>query len=167
MRTFLAIAVLSSVLALGGWTYSLASASQPPIGHDGSSLCGDVGRVTSLEVHRVAINAERFVFPAWFRVTSASLAQAVAQELCSLPKAPTGVFYCPDAYGPTYHLTFFDKGSPISIDLASPTGCASVVEGSNTGTPLTLAPTGTFWKTLGAALGVPDASQLTFAGSLI
>jgi hypothetical protein len=167
MRTFFALTALASALVLGGCTYLTGSGAHPTTGHQTSALCGDVSKVTSLLVHRVPINPERFGFPATVRVTSASSAQAVARAVCSLPTAPSGVFSCPNEYGPTYHLTFFDKDSVVSVDLAEPTGCASVVEGSNTALAKDLTTTGQFWKALGTAIGVRGATQVTFAGGLV
>jgi hypothetical protein len=167
MRTSFALAALCSAFVLGGCTYLTGTSAHPTTGPQASAMCGEVTKVTSLVVHRVPINAERFGFPATVRVTSASSAQSVARAICSLSKAPGGVRSCPNEYGPTYHLTFFDKGRVLSVDLAQPTGCASVVEGSSTAHPKVLTPSGPFWKALGSAVGVRGATQLTFTGELV
>jgi hypothetical protein len=167
MRTLLAIAVLGSALVFAGCANGSPASDLELHARHVSPLCTDTRQVTSLVVHRDTINPERFVFPTTVRITTASSARAVARALCSLPRAPTGARPCPNAYGPTYHLTFFDRGSVVSIDLASPTGCASVVEGSNTAKPIDLSATDRFWKELGAAIGVDRATQETFAGTLV
>jgi hypothetical protein len=167
MRTFLAATALAAALVLSGCTTLLGSSGVDLTSHHvDPSLCGGVGQVTSLSVHRVAINPERFGFPSGV-LARGSAARAVARAMCELPKSPSGVRFCPDDWGPTYHLTFFDGSRVVSIDLATPTGCPNVLKNANSATPVSLAPTGRFWKALGRAVGVAGATEQTFAGTLV
>ncbi len=164
MRTLLVAACLAGGLLVGGCT---ASPATHVLGTTGAAaLCGHVTGVTGLVVHRTTINKERFGFPATVRVTSAKAARAVARAACALPKPPKGTRFCPNAYGPTYHLSFLSHGRAVARLEAAPTGCPSVTIGAGTSSPAGRQATGRFWRVLGAALGIAHASDATFAGTL-
>jgi hypothetical protein len=167
MRPLLVIAALGTALALGGCaTTAVVHPTADPSGATARSVCSDAGAITSLVIHRTAINPERFGFPSTVTDTNPASAQAVAAAACRLPASPSGVFSCPNAYGPTYRLAFYAKGSEVGVDVVAPTGCASVTVGAGTRSASGRAPDATFWSTLGGAVGVPAATQQTFVGTL-
>lgn len=167
MRALVGITTIAAALFLSACTTPLAaSTAATTTRHADRSLCGEVGQVTSLSVHRVSLNPERFSFPSDVRAHG-STARAVARALCSLPRSPSGVFFCASAWGPAYHVAFFDGSRVVSVDLVVPTGCASVLENWTSATQVALAPTGRFWKALGRAVGVTDATAEAFAGTLV
>jgi len=133
---------------------------------EGASICGYVHDVTSLEVTRTdVINKETFTFPSSVDAGRGA-ARRVATEICSLPTWPKGAYFCPNAWGPTYRLSFFDKGTLIASVDATPTGCASVSPLSDTASMPSRRATMGFWKVLGKAVGLHGASASTFAGTL-
>jgi hypothetical protein len=168
MRTLLIITSLAVGLVVAGCNAqspaTWAGGGQFP---KGASVCGYVHDVTSLEVTRTGvINKETFSFPSRVDVDSAASAWRVATEICSLPTWPTGRYFCTDAWGPTYRLSFFDKGTLVAAVDATPTGCASVYPPTSTGSMSPREASGSFWKVLGAAVGLHAATASTFAGTL-
>jgi hypothetical protein len=101
--------------------------------------------------------------PATATVTDAAQVQKVAAQLCSLPAMPSGTISCPMDLGVSYRLTFADVQGRGVITVGA-AGC-QVVNGAGRGAR-TLAQDQGFWTTLGTAMGLANASQATFAGSL-
>jgi hypothetical protein len=90
--------------------------------------------------------------------------------MCTLPRFPKGVFHCPAAFAVAYELFFshvapgtlpqLPQGFATKVTLA-PTGCEPL---SGIGATRWLATRPGFYRVLGDAMGLHDASQATFAG---
>ena len=127
-------------------------------------LCQVIPRVDRLIVTRHAPgNQFIFNFPAVVNVTSASSAQSVAKAACALPDA-SNTRLCPAEFAVSYHLVFAVRGEKgmggEAID-ANPTGCQWV-----TGLGMVreaLSPVA-FYRLLGNAMGLKNASDQTFRG---
>jgi hypothetical protein len=129
-------------------------------------LCRVTARVDRLTVTRHAPGGQFvFSFPAVVTVTSASAAQAVATSACALPDAPRGVQACPIEFAVSYHLVFAVRGEKgmggEAIDV-NPTGCQSV---TGLGTVREVLSHPGFYRLLGSAMGLKNASYLTFRGA--
>jgi hypothetical protein len=128
-------------------------------------LCQVVTRVDRLIVTRHS-PAGQFVFsfPAVVTVTSANAARAVATSACALPDAPKGAQPCPIEFAVSYHLDFAVRGEKgmggENIDV-NPTGCQSV---TGLGTVREVMSHPAFYRLLGNAMGLKNASDLTFRG---
>ena len=131
-------------------------------------LCNVISQIERLTVTRADAypqNGLTFSFPASVTVRSAPAASDVARALCALPHVPQGaVFHCPVDFGIVYHLVFTRKtgGSvqPVTVDATS----CQFVHGAGPGTQ-TVSTTGSFWKTLGRAMGLAHPTNTTFSGS--
>jgi uncharacterized protein YceK len=167
MRTILLITAFAAGLVVSGCSASNTATLAGTRFPKGASVCGYVHDVTSLKVTRTGvINKETFTFPSSDDIRHTSSAQRVATEICSLPTWPKGTYFCPDAWGPTYRLNFFDKGTPIAAMDATPTGCASVNPLANVTPGSSRVANARFWKVLGAAIGLHGATASTFAGTM-
>ena len=133
----------------------------------GSGLCASAAQVDSLTVQRTGGlpgNHIRFTFPARETVRDAARARAVAQSACGLGQQPhTAVVRCPADFGIIYQLTFAagsHRFTPVTVDA---TGCELV---SGLGPARSAATSTTFWRTLGTAIGIPQADNLAFRGTI-
>ena len=129
-------------------------------------LCQVIPRVNRLHVSRSAPVTEfAFTFPPVVTVTRASAARAVARAACALPDAPTGAQACPAEFAVTYQLVFGirgDKGMSGDAIVMNPTGCRVV---SGIGRVREAISSNNFYQVLGRAMGLTNASDLTFRGS--
>ena len=128
-------------------------------------LCQVIPRVDRLIVTRHAPgNQFHFTFPAVVTVTNAAGARAVAASACALPDAPKGAQACPVEFAVSYHLVFAVRGEKgmggEAIDV-NPTGCQSV---TGLGTVREAMSSIAFFRLLGSAMGLKNASYLTFRG---
>lgn len=128
-------------------------------------LCQVIPRVDRLIVTRHAPgNQFHFTFPAVVTVTNAAAARAVAASACALPDAPKGAQACPVEFAVSYHLVFAVRGEKgmggEAIDV-NPTGCQSV---TGLGTVREAMSSIAFFRLLGSAMGLKNASYLTFRG---
>ena len=131
----------------------------------GASLCADIPHLTSLTVRRLNAlpeNNERFSFPAHVRVGDPVKVRAVARALCALPRPPHDArYFCSIDLGISYRLTFAADGrqySPISV---KPGGCEEV---SGLASPRWAARSPGFWRVLGNAVGITNATPAVFSG---
>jgi hypothetical protein len=121
-------------------------------------LCDVLPQVDQLIVTRHAPGSHfRFAFPARVTATNASLVRRVAVAACALPTAPKGE-HCAAEIAVSYTLNFVVDRDFIVVN---PTGCETV---SGLGPVRTTAEHHTFFRLLGAAMGLKHASYFTFAG---
>jgi hypothetical protein len=94
----------------------------------------------------------------------AAKARAVAQNVCGLGQRPhTAALSCPADFNIIYQLTFAagsHRFTPVTVDA---TGCELV---SGLGPARSAATSATFWRTLGTAIGIPQANNLAFRGTI-
>jgi hypothetical protein len=132
----------------------------------GSGLCASTAQVTSLTVQRTGGlrgNHTRFMFPARETVSDAAKAQAVARNVCRLGQLPhTAVLHCPADFGIIYQLTFAAGSHRFTPVTVGATGCEGV---SGLGAARSAVTSATFWRTLGTAIGIPQADDLAFRGT--
>lgn len=131
-------------------------------------LCNVISQFERLTVTRADAypqNGFIFSFPASVTVRSAPAAGGVARALCALPHVPQGaVFHCPVDFGIVYRLVFtLETGGPARPVTVDATGCR-LVHGAGPGAR-TVSTTGSFWNTLGRAMGLDHATNTTFSGS--
>ena len=130
-------------------------------------LCRDVPRVVRLSVTRIVVGPSggqfAFDFPSRVSVDRASAAQEVARVACSLPVAPSGVRSCPAAFDVSYRLSFTvkeNKGTVRDILGLEPTGCQVV-----NGLGAVRSVSERFYRILGSAMGLKNATSQRFAGT--
>ncbi len=147
------------------------SASSEPGARSSSrvvSLCSVEGAVTTLTIDRDAVaNSEMFLFPSRVNVSNVSAVRSVARSLCALPFFPKSVMSCPMDFGVDYALHFSESTNDgvlqvgvITLDVS---GCQSV---TGMGAVRWAARSASFWRVLGNAIGVKDATSLSFVGKL-
>lgn len=134
-------------------------------GAAGAALCVDIPHLTSLTVRRLNAfpeNNERFSFPGQVTVGDQVKVRAVAKALCALPRPPRDTrYFCPIDLGISYRLTFAAEGrhySPVSV---KPGGCEEV---SGLTSPRWAARSSGFWRVLGKAMGITNATPAVFNG---
>lgn len=165
MRPLLFVTALAAGLLVAGCNATSPATVAAAHFPKGASVCDHVHDVTSLEVARTGvINRENFGFPSSVDVGRYQ-ARRVAGQICSLPRWPNGPIVCPDAWGPTYRLSFYDKGTLITLVDATPTGCPSVFS-LTTGSLAPRQADAGFWRILGGAIGLHEATDSTFAGTM-
>jgi hypothetical protein len=101
-----------------------------------------------------------FRFPARVSITNASRARTVATAACRLPHFPPGVVNCPADVTLRYQLQFGTSDRRQLRAIADPFGCQSVTGAG----PIRRADS-TFWRALGRAVGVTNATDATFTGT--
>lgn len=172
-----AATVPASILGILAVIAVAACGSSAPAGHaatgssghltsKGSGLCASTAQVASLTVQRTGGlpgNHTRFAFPARETVSDAAKAQAVAQSVCGLGQQPhTVARVCPADFGINYQLTFAAGSHRFTPVTVNATGCELV---SGLGATRSAATSTTFWRTLGTAIGIPEADNLAFRGT--
>jgi hypothetical protein len=138
-------------------------------GATGAALCADIPRLTSLTVRRLNAfpeNHEIFSFPGQVTIGDPVKVRAVAKALCALPRPPQGVmrYFCAIDLGISYRLTFAADGRhylPVSI---KPGDCEPV---SGLASPRWAERSPGFWRVLGNAMGISNATAAVFNGLLI
>lgn len=167
-RSLRVAAAAAAVLA--GAVAASASGAAPAPRTAAVSLCGQSGRVTTVVVTRGApLNPERFTFPRRSVSSDTMAVRALARALCALPPMPKGPLPCPSDFSPTYRLDFTvgvhvttGAGAPASIRPVSveSTGCRGV---TGLGAVRRVV-NNSFFRVLGAAIGLPHATAATFVG---
>lgn len=130
----------------------------------GGSLCDNVGRVGRLVVKRVDLipqNHPHFTFPAKVTVSDPVTARSIAHAVCALPAMPRGPMSCGADLGVTYQLSFAADGKQLPLVRAG--GVCTEVRGARQTRWTARSPD--FWQTLGAAMGIRQASFSTFEGT--
>jgi hypothetical protein len=135
-------------------------------GAAGAALCADIPHPTSLTVRRLnefPENNERFAFPARVKVGDPVKVRAVAKALCALPRPPRDVarYFCAIDLGISYRLTFaaeHRRYSPVSV---KPGDCEEV---SGLTSPRWAERSPGFWRVLGCAMGITNATPAVFNG---
>ena len=125
--------------------------------------CQSVAYLNRLIVHRTNGNPQlhlRFPFPSVVFLTNASSVQDAAKALCALPKLPTGVLHCPGDIGLDYHLTFSGTSRGFPTIVVPATGCQMVW---GLGPTRWIARSPGFWRALGKAMGLVNATYATFS----
>ena len=164
-----AIAPVALVAALGLSACGSASSTTPTTSPTNgvAYLCQVLPRVDRLIVTRkVAGNQFHFTFPAVVTVTNATAARRIASIACGLADAPKGAQACPVEFSIWYHLDFAvrgEKGMGGESIVVNPTGCQTV---TGLDAVRTTAQRQDFYQLLGNALGLKNAGQPTFAGTL-
>jgi hypothetical protein len=153
--------------ATSAYQHHSAESSRPDVANR-ISVCSLVTSVNRLTVTRNRpLNHETFTFPATVKSTNTSRIRALAKALCALPVIPTGVIACPADLGVRYTLNFGSSTaktpSPINPVIVASTGCQFVTGISRT---RWVERTPAFWPVLGAAIGLPRATEATFRGKL-
>jgi hypothetical protein len=132
-----------------------------------SPACASTGSTQAAVVVRSAessIDQIRFSFPATLRIDNADRARQALSVLCSLPPMPKGVFHCPEDLAIAYLFRFSLRSGGEVVARLDPTGCETV---SGLGPLRWMArEPPAFWRALGSALGLPDATRSTFAGAM-
>jgi len=170
MRTYRLIFLCGVLIATAFGAAQVASATTPAVTRSSTAsspaLCQAAAHVDHLVVHRVDAlpqNHLYFSFPATVTVTEAESVQDVASALCALPKMPPGIFNCPADFGISYNLTFSAAGQKFAVVSLEPSGCEEV---QGLGPTRWIIRNPGFWRVLGNAMGLPGATQSTFAGTL-
>jgi hypothetical protein len=162
------LACLAAGVAVSGC--AVLSSSSPPAPrshHDTVALCSGGKDVRTLVVTRHLLNPGTFSFPASVTVKRERIIDRLVAAICSLPAEPLGARSCPIDVGPTYRLVFTTDDGRVAKVVTDPTGCATVSSPSHS--------IGTkgfgfreteprFWRALGVAVGVKDATRQTFVG---
>lgn len=156
----------SMLVAAGGVS---AATARPPAAKISSTaepaLCASIASLDRLVVSRrdaFPKNGFRFSFPSIVTVKGAAAVRAVAGALCTLPKMPRGLLFCPAELGITYQLAFSAKGRIFPPVRVAATGCQ---EATGLGRTRWAARSQGFWKTLGRAMGLPHPDNQVFRGS--
>jgi hypothetical protein len=141
--------------------------NQPPKGAR-TNTCHELRtQATRLVLHRVNLNSkaftQKFAIPAVMTADDSRTIRSLAQTLCALPVLPSNEeLGC--AGGISYTLAFTTRARILSLVTLAVTGCNDV-EGLG-GSGLRLYPAHSkLWLLLGRAIGIPHATQETFAGS--
>jgi hypothetical protein len=167
-RSVALLSFLAAGVAVSGCTLvSTSSAPAPKTHHRAVQLCSGGTTMGSLVITRHLLNPGTFPFPATVHVSGAT-AERVVDAICSLRAEPTGWRSCPIDLGPTYELTFTTTDGRTATVTTDPTGCATVSSPTRSiGTKGfgVRASDAHFWGALGVAVGVPHATQRTFAGT--
>jgi hypothetical protein len=164
-----AFAPVALVAALGLCACGSASSIAPTTSrvNGAAYLCQVLPRVDRLIVTRkVSGNQFHFTFRAVVTVTNAAAARRIASVACGLASAPKGAQACPVEFSIWYHLDFAvrgEKGMGGESIAVNPTGCQTV---TGLGAVRTTARRQDFYRLLGNALGLRNAGQSTFAGTL-
>jgi hypothetical protein len=131
-----------------------------------AEFCRVVSRVDRLVViRRAPANQFHFTFPAVVTVTSAVTARAVAVSACALPDAPKSAQACPAEFDLSYRLFFAvrgENGLGGEAIAVNPTGCQWV---TGLGTVREALYHVAFYRILGTAMGLRNASYMTFRGA--
>jgi len=156
----------SMLVAAGGVSGATA---RPPASKISSTtepaLCASIASLDRLAASRrdaFPKNGFRFSFPSIVTVKDAAAVRAVAGALCTLPKMPRGIHFCPADLGITYQLAFSAKGRTFPPVRVAATGCQGV---TGLGRTRWVARSQGFWKTLGRAMGLPHPDNQVFRGS--
>ena len=156
------------VLLFGAYRSAGAGAGDPgrsrPVPAARSTLCRPIPSLDRLTVRRTDAFPEnhlRFSFPADVTVTDALRVRAAARALCSLPRMPSGVLFCPADFGIVYHLAFTAGERALAPVGVNATGCQWV---HGLGRVRWVARSPRFWATLGGAMGLTSPDSATFRG---
>jgi hypothetical protein len=84
-----------------------------------------------------------------------SPAQNIYTMTLALPDLPSGAYACPNDFGITYDLTFFDGASTAASATLEPSGCRLVRFSGSDEVRRVL--DDTYWATLAQQLGVPQS----------
>lgn len=167
-RPTVILGCLAAGVAMSGCTIlSTSSAPAQSKPHHPVALCSASTALRSLVIRRHLLNPATFPFPATVHVSVAT-ADRVIDAVCALRAEPVGVRSCPIDLGPTYQLTFTTADGRTATVVTDPTGCATVSSPTHSiGTKGFgfRATSPHFWHVLGLAVGVPKATQQTFAGT--
>jgi hypothetical protein len=175
MPRLAAVTVPASIPGILAVIAVAACGSSAPAGHAatgqltaaGPGLCASTARVTRLTVQRMGGlpgNHTRFTFPARETVSDAARAQAVARSVCGLgQQLHTIALSCPADFDIIYQLTFAAGAHRFTPVTVNATGCELV---SGLGAARSAATSATFWRTLGTAIGIPQADNLAFRGTI-
>jgi hypothetical protein len=175
------LAVLSALSAAGcgGGSVHLAglqapvvvvpSTSRPtPATITWNALCQNGGNISALTVTRTDSPANHLSFgvPTPVSATDSAQARSVARSICSLTTVPAGAsYYCPLDLNVSYQLEFTSLRNQDQTVNADPSGCAWATLAGAEGVPMRRT-TAAFWSELGAAVGLPDTTERSFAGTL-
>lgn len=147
-----------SSLMLGRLLVSRAVSSSPV------SVCKVATEVASLRVQRgKLLNPTSFSFPSVVFVDVAAQARWVAKALCSLPRMTTGTVACPADFGLRYRLSFTTPKVVVTPVTIAPSG-GEVVNGLPGVRWIVRSPG--FWRVLGSAMRLHQATVATFNGKL-
>jgi hypothetical protein len=108
---------------------------------------------------RVAGTGAQAPATAW--ITSVTTVRRVERALCQLPVRPPGTYHCPADFGVSYSLSFWAGSLALPIVTVAPTGCQLV--GGMPGPARWTALSPGFWRVLGSALGLRQASIGSFS----
>jgi hypothetical protein len=132
------------------------------------ALCQSIPDISALTVTRTAdspANHLKFGVPAVISTAQSAPARSVARTICSLATVAEGTsYYCPLDLNVSYQLAFtLPLGARERVD-ADPSGCDwATLEGAQ-GAPMRRT-TPAFWSGLGAAVGLPGATERAFLGT--
>lgn len=132
-----------------------------------SSLCQSIGDISALTVTRTDLpeNHLSFGVPTPIAATDPAQARSIARSICSLTTVPAGTsYYCPLDWNVRYTLEFTLPGSAGQSVNADPSGCAWATLAGAPHEPVRRTTTA-FWSGLGTAVGLPDATERSFAGT--
>jgi len=160
---------VAAVAASGAGSLAAPSHSHPALSGRGTptreaeGLCGNVGAVDGGTVHRVGVlpaDHLEFSFPAREHLRSAAAARHLAAVICALPKVRPGTYFCPRDLGVAYTIVLRGPSTTARLS-ARPWGCEWV-----TGAIHSRWTDAAFWRALGEAIGLHQATRDTFAGTL-
>jgi hypothetical protein len=168
-KHFMGAAVLVAALGIasifGTFLVTTVDVSRAGASEAHATICGVEGRVTAFRILRSSVrNPTRFSFPKSDYVNNASSSRSVARALCALPKPGTGVINCSAGTGPNYTLTFVAPKYQIAHVLLQLRQCGIV---TGLATERTVSRSPGFWRTLGRAMKLKNATGDTFEGQPI
>jgi hypothetical protein len=167
---FAAAALVGAALVgagAGSSALGAATTAAPQVSARAMSLCRSVPEIDQLVVTRVTANTTfGYTFPAVVTVTNAAQARRVARAACALPPINRGVLSCPISYGASYKLAFSVRGRGGAGETLefNPTGCETL---TGLGAIRGIGARQGFYRTLGDAMGLHDATRYTFIGAVI
>jgi hypothetical protein len=137
-----------------------------------AGICGAIASIRGVTVRRGAVLAgdhATFSFPPVIAISSPARAERAARLFCSLSPVPPGTaLLCPIDFGVSYGFEFVTRTAPVDV-LVEGSGCLTV--GGAPSTPGALSPRwiggSSFWRSLGATIGLRDASHATFEGTIV
>ena len=159
LRRTIVILVCGFAAGAAGVIQSAADAESGTL----AQLCTAPLAISRVEVTRSGSGPggqRAYAFPVHVTVASRADATAVASAICALPRLSGGL-HCPADFTLSYTIRFNSSGTRVGLVRLDPFGCQTV---AGAGSVRWAARSPALWRTLGRAIGVPNATVVTFQG---
>jgi len=161
--------VLAVLAVIGVGVGMLAATGEAALRTTSGGTCPPSSSFERLVVQRVIglpQNHPKFSFTTPIVVTEQVAVRDAAFLLCGLPLMPSGPISCPADFGTSYIFRFYAaRSDKVQLrTVLDPDGCRTVTGLGRTRWAAQAAPS--FWRDLGNAIGLHDATNQTFSGTL-